>query len=86
MIVAGRLGALELQAVMRVPEETVKRALAGLIGENFVPKDWGGEQSDLYTSRVFARGRFGCLRQELRALTAWLLLYRREGATRACGL
>jgi hypothetical protein len=55
----------ELQAVLRVPEETVKRALAGLIGENFVPKDWGGEQSDLYTSRVFARGR--------QMATAWLL-------------
>jgi hypothetical protein len=35
---------------------TVKRALAGRIGESYVPKDWGGERSDLYTSRVFARG------------------------------
>ncbi|MEU0538320.1 hypothetical protein ABZ319_00475 [Nocardia sp. NPDC005978] len=47
----------EAEAVLRVPEDTVKRAFAGLIGESYVPKDWGGERSDLYTSRVFARGR-----------------------------
>lgn len=35
----------------------VKRAFARVIGESYVPKDWGGERSDLYTSRVFARGR-----------------------------
>jgi integrase len=39
---------------LRVPEDTVKRAFAWLIGESYVPKDWGGERSDLYTSRVFA--------------------------------
>lgn len=47
----------ELDAVLQVPEEKVKRAFAGLIGESDVPHDWGGERSDLYTSRVFARGR-----------------------------
>lgn len=47
----------ELDAVLQVPEEKVKHAFAGLIGESDVPKDWGGERSDLYTSRVFARGR-----------------------------
>lgn len=47
----------ELEAVLRVPEDTVKRSFAGLIGESYVSKDWGGERSDLYTSRVFARGR-----------------------------
>jgi hypothetical protein len=46
----------ELEAVLHVPEDTVKRAFAGLIGESYVPKDWGGERSDLYSSRVFARG------------------------------
>lgn len=54
----------EGQAVLRVPEDTVKRAFARLIGESYVPKDWGGERSDLYTSRVFARGR--------QMSTAWL--------------
>ncbi|MGW4606845.1 hypothetical protein [Streptomyces sp. NPDC004532] len=47
----------EGDAVLRVPEDVVKRAFAGLIGESYVPKDWGGERSDLYTSRVFVRGR-----------------------------
>lgn len=47
----------ELDAVLQVPEQKVKHAFAGLIGESDVPKDWGGERSDLYTSRVFARGR-----------------------------
>jgi hypothetical protein len=54
---ASPLTEAELKAVLRVPEDTVKRAFAGLIGESDVPKDWGGERSDLYTSRVFARGR-----------------------------
>ena len=53
---ASPLTEAELEAVLRVPEDTVKRAFAGLIGESYVPKDWGGERSDLYTSRVFARG------------------------------
>ena len=47
----------DLKAVLAVPEEKVKNSLADLIGEAYVPKDWGGERSDLYTSRVFARGR-----------------------------
>jgi hypothetical protein len=47
----------ELKAVLRVPEKDVKHAIAGVIGESYVPKDWGGERSDLYTPRVFARGR-----------------------------
>jgi hypothetical protein len=47
----------ELKAVLSVPETKVKHAIAGLIGESYVPKDWGGERSDLYTPRVFARGR-----------------------------
>ncbi|KJK53812.1 hypothetical protein [Streptomyces sp. NRRL F-4428] len=46
----------ESEAVLHVPEGVVKHAFAGLIGESYVPKDWGGERSDLYTSRVFARG------------------------------
>jgi hypothetical protein len=47
----------DLIAIRQVPEETVKYAFASLIGESYVPSDWGGERSDLYTSRVFARGR-----------------------------
>lgn len=55
----------ELKAVLAVPEEKVKNTIADLIGEAYVPKDWGGERSDLYTSRVFARGR--------QISSAWLL-------------
>lgn len=47
----------ELAAIRQVPEETVKNAFAGLTGESYVPKDWGGERSDLYTSRAIVRGR-----------------------------
>jgi len=54
---ASPLTVAEREAVLRTPEDTVKRAFAALIGESYVPKDWGGERSDLYTSRVFARGR-----------------------------
>lgn len=35
-----------------IPEVEVKRAFAELIGEGEVPKDWGGEQSDLFTSAI----------------------------------
>ena len=38
-------------------EEEVKHVIATLIGEPYIPKDWGGERSDLYSSRLFARGR-----------------------------
>ncbi|MGW0918624.1 hypothetical protein ACWD3J_06415 [Streptomyces sp. NPDC002755] len=46
----------EREAVLSVPEKEVKHAFADLIGESYIPKDWGGERSDLYTSRIFARG------------------------------
>ncbi|HUC24244.1 MAG TPA: hypothetical protein VMA73_16160 [Streptosporangiaceae bacterium] len=52
----GLVAEADLMAIRRVPEETVKNAFARLIGESYVPKDWGGERSDLYTSRVIVRG------------------------------
>ncbi|WP_157621664.1 hypothetical protein [Saccharothrix sp. NRRL B-16348] len=54
---ASPFAAAEGEAVLRVSEDTVKHAFARVIGESYIPKDWGGERSDLYTSRVFARGR-----------------------------
>ena len=33
-------------------EDDVKAAFAALIGEPYVPKDWGGERSDLNTTRL----------------------------------
>lgn len=40
----------ELRALWKVPEIQVKTAFAEIIGEPLVPKDWGGERSDLFTS------------------------------------
>ncbi len=47
----------ELKAVLSVPEEAVKTSFAAMIGEAYVHKDWGGERSDLYTSRLQVQGR-----------------------------
>lgn len=46
-----------LDVMKTVPEASVKAALAGLIGEPTIPKDWGGEQSDLWTTRLRLEGR-----------------------------
>jgi hypothetical protein len=49
--------AQRLNAIMRnISESNVKEAFAEIIGEPFVPKDWAGERSDLYTSRVTVNG------------------------------
>lgn len=40
-----------------LPERIVKHLLARLLGEPFVPNDWGGEHDDLYTTRVTFDGR-----------------------------
>ena len=37
-------------------EKFIKNSLAGIIGETYVPKDWGGELGDLFTTRVIFRG------------------------------
>lgn len=38
-------------------EESIKRAFAEIIGESYVPKDWAGENQDLYTSRILFNGQ-----------------------------
>lgn len=47
------------------PEAKLKAAFAEIIGEHHVDKDWGGEQSDLYSSSLFVEGR--------QMSSAWLL-------------
>jgi len=47
----------DIAAMENIPEATIKAAFAEIIGEPFVPKDWGGEQSDLFTSHVRLDGR-----------------------------
>lgn len=47
----------DLAAVRQIPESAVKAAFASLIGEPVVPKDWGGEQFDLWTTRLTVDGQ-----------------------------
>jgi len=42
--------------LLRISEDDVKNAIADIIGEPFVPKDWGGEKSDLPTNRLTIDG------------------------------
>lgn len=42
---------------VEVKEKEVKEFFANTIGENFVPKDWPGEKSDLYSSHVVLKGK-----------------------------
>jgi hypothetical protein len=41
----------------RLPEATVKKGIAALLGESDPPKDWGGEQNDLFSTNVTIKGR-----------------------------
>lgn len=45
-----------LERLRELSERSVKYALAQIIGEPVVPKDWGGEQCDLWTSRLRIAG------------------------------
>jgi hypothetical protein len=38
--------------MLSVSEAQTKAAIAAIIGESFVPRDWGGERSDLFTSQI----------------------------------
>src|SRR5690606_7922263 len=42
----------QLRALELMPEKKVKEAFAAIIGEPFVPVDWPGEKSDLYTGQL----------------------------------
>jgi hypothetical protein len=41
----------------RLPENTVKRGLIKILGEETVAKDWGGEFDDIFTTRITVAGR-----------------------------
>lgn len=51
------LTATEIKLMAEMPETSVKEALAKIIGVPFVPKDWGGERSDLVTNSLIIRGK-----------------------------
>jgi len=42
----------DLTLLKNVPEKDIKQAFAEIIGEPTVPKDWGGEKSDLFSTYV----------------------------------
>lgn len=54
-----------LARLKEIPEAEIKKAFAEIINEPTVPKDWGGESSDLFSSRVVIQGQ--------RVSTAFLL-------------
>jgi hypothetical protein len=46
-----------LEPLKEIPEAEIKAAFAEIIGEPMVPKDWGGERSDLFSSLVMLEGK-----------------------------
>jgi hypothetical protein len=46
-----------LTGLRDIPERDIKTALVEILGEETVPKDWGGEQSDLFTTNLSVDGR-----------------------------
>lgn len=46
-----------LNQLREVPERDIKAAFAEIVSENTVPADWGGEQSDMFSSRVQLDGK-----------------------------
>lgn len=48
---------LDLNDNKQIKEEKIKQYFAEIIGERYVPKDWGGESSDLFTQALHISGR-----------------------------
>lgn len=55
--VQDRFTKASLQPLKKVSEAHIKTAFAEIINEPMVPKDWGGEVSDLFSSRVVLDGK-----------------------------
>ncbi len=52
---ASEVSAVEVATIshpLKLPEMEVKRLVAKIIGEPYIPKDWGGEADDLFSTRV----------------------------------
>ncbi len=47
----------ELPILKGIPEKDIKQSFADIIGEPEVPKDWGGERSDLFSTWVSLAGK-----------------------------
>jgi len=53
---APRANVGDVKALQAISEAEIKDAIAEIIGEPFVPADWGGEVSDLQTNRLIVGG------------------------------
>jgi hypothetical protein len=49
--------ASEQRDLLAIPEREIKEAFAAIIGETYIPKDWGGETSDLVSTHVHVDSR-----------------------------
>lgn len=47
----------ESKRMTMVPEETIKELICRLLGEHSVPRDWGGEESDVLSANLVVDGR-----------------------------
>jgi hypothetical protein len=47
----------ELEKLWKIPEAEIKQTLCDIIGEPTIPKDWGGERSDVFTTHLRVDGR-----------------------------
>lgn len=47
----------ELKHLLTIPETDIKHAFASILGEPFVPNDWGGERSDLVSTQLKWNGK-----------------------------
>ncbi|MDD5430677.1 MAG: hypothetical protein PHP03_00405 [Candidatus Pacebacteria bacterium] len=47
-----------LNILKSIPEKRIKEYFAQIIGEKNIPKDWGGEKSDLYTANLKVEGQY----------------------------
>lgn len=48
----------DINVLKSIPEETIKSSIADILHEGNLPKDWGGEKSDLFTCNISVDGRF----------------------------
>lgn len=54
---SNRMSKSDLNVLKHVPEAEIKKAFADILGEADVPKDWGGEQFDLWTTNLMVEGQ-----------------------------
>ena len=47
-----------LESLQAIPERAIKLAVAEILNEGKIPKDWGGEQSDLFSCNVSVEKRY----------------------------